>query len=77
MKQLRNGFRLASGRKLYANNSILGISVEEDFVHGDRLVLSEGYDGYFDGEELKFTSEEKAEIADYMIDLWTKFKETI
>lgn len=64
-----------SGRKRDANNGIIGIGADMD--------VSEGYDGGFytgpDGEEWhneedRLTKEDLLELAEYMIDQWTKFK---
>lgn len=57
---------LDSGRKIYANNGILGIDNE--------LRAHEGYDGFIGGPD-KFTAEERREISDYAIALWERFKE--
>lgn len=54
-----------TGKEIYANCGIVGISPSGS--------LSEGYDGGVDVESL--TIEEKIELADYMISLWTKFKQ--
>ena len=50
----------SSGKKVYANHGIIGISPE--------LKISEGYDG--DIEDKDFTCAEKLELADYAIKLW-------
>jgi len=68
---------LSSGKILYVNGGILGMS--ED------LELSQGYDGlveneplgkvfFEDSEAAPLTADERAEIADYMIDLWQKWR---
>lgn len=66
----------SSGRKAYANRGIVGISPE--------LEISEGYDGGIDwpryGEEPGehgLTAADMAELADYMIEQWAKFKATL
>lgn len=63
----------STGTERYANRGIIGLDGE--------LSVSEGYDGGFwevgwkaPGTEL--TRDELAELADYMIALWTKFKKT-
>ena len=65
--EAKNEFTLSTGTNFYAYSGTLGL-------HPD-YGLSYGWDGQV-GELFtkKFTKEEKAEIADYMIDLWTKFK---
>ena len=58
-------FKLSTGKEFYAHGNILGLC-------DDVIAIYNGYDG---GDDLdKFTKEEIAEIADYMIDLWTKVK---
>ncbi len=54
-----------TGRKVYANNGIVGIN--------EQLRISEGYDGGF--EENRLTEEERLELAAYMIDLWGKWRD--
>jgi hypothetical protein len=65
MKPTRRGFELSTGRTFYANQNIVGIDPDLD--------LSEGFDS---GMEISsdWTAEERAELADYMIDLWSRFK---
>lgn len=54
-----------NGRRSYANCGIIGID--------DKGEISYGYDGGFpSGEPL--SQEERVELADYMIEQWTKFK---
>lgn len=65
------GYVLSTGRVFYANLGIIGIN--------PTLEVSEGYDGGFsvDGDwegEDKWTAAERAELADFMIDLWQRFK---
>lgn len=73
----KDGYTFDSGRAAYANCGIIGIQPSLD--------ISDGYDGGFDtkpshneyiyGEEATpFTPAERAELADYMIALWTAFK---
>ena len=72
----------STGREAYANCGFVGIN--------DDLELSYGYDGIFVPYLTKidivqnkdslfakapWTPQERTEIANYMIDLWTKFKE--
>ncbi len=64
----------SSGRTAYANNGIVGLC--------PKLTISEGYDGgipwprseYDDPDEGDLTAADMAELADYMIELWGKFK---
>lgn len=69
MKNLdRDTIILSTGRTMYANCGIIGIDPE--------LNVSQGYDGQlFRFGENSLTPEERREISDYMIDLWTRFGE--
>ena len=77
MRYEADTYVLSSGRMFYANNGILGL--------GPDGRLSEGYDGMMEhedgsvignfGPEFRFTTEERAEIADEMIRRWTAWKE--
>ena len=58
--------KFSSGREEYTNRLIIGISPNEP----DEVFY--GYDGSFDAGGL--TQDERRELADFMIDLWTKFK---
>lgn len=58
---------LASGRTLYAHAGIIGIA--------DNGAFSGGYDQMLDDDDDPLTSEERVELGDYMIALWTRFKE--
>ena len=57
--------RLSTGREIYANCGFLGIS--------ENMELSEGYDGTIDTGDL--STAEKHELANYVIGLWTRWKE--
>lgn len=64
----------STGKIMYANLGIIGLSPELD--------VYQGYDGYFDvhkndwdDDEPVLTKTEKIELADYMIAEWQKFKE--
>ena len=78
-----NGFKLAcSGREFYANCGIIGLRDDDDADNFGR-VFFEGYDGSRritpeswdtdpdDGQD--WTAEEKAELANYMINLWQRW----
>jgi hypothetical protein len=54
-----------SGKEFFASDGIIGIE--------QNLIVSEGYDGKVPYN--KFTQEEREELSNYMIDLWTRFKE--
>ena len=68
-----------SGHKAHATLGIVGIN--------SQLELSEGYDRHIDWPvpewwqkqhpERTLTNEDMRELADHMIGLWTKFKETL
>lgn len=67
-------FKLSSGREIYANQYVLGISPHDCGLFGgydDRLFYCAN-SRMIDTEPL--TTEEKAEIADYMIALWGQWK---
>ena len=53
----------STGRKIYANHLIVGIS--------PNMSISEGYDGELDHEE--FTPEERLELAWLMVRLWVRY----
>ena len=58
-------FKLSTGKEFYAHGNILGLCDDVGSIYT-------GYDG---GEDVKkFTKEEQIEIAEYMIDMWTKVK---
>ena len=57
-----------TGRRLYANAGIIGLS--ED------LVPHEGYDGDLEESEDYLKPKEMIELAEYMIGLWTRYKAT-
>lgn len=56
-----------SGTIYYANKGIIGLD--------HNLQTYEGYDDYLEIESSTFSPEQKLELADYMINLWTKYKE--
>ena len=61
----------SSGKVITANRRLISISPSHE--------IGEGYDGtlsFPEAEELfaAFTKEEKIELANYMISLWTEFK---
>ena len=59
-----NGFRLDSGRAICVDCGILGID--------SNGVLCEGYSGFVENAE-RFTPDERAEIAAYMVNLWIEW----
>jgi hypothetical protein len=64
----RDNYELSTGRTFYANNGLIGLTSVDD----PACRVSEGYDGGVDVE--LWTAAERAELADYMIALWTAFK---
>lgn len=67
MKPGGSGFIFeCSGRDVYANRGIIGINPD--------LETSEGYDGGLPWDE-PLTKAERIELADYMIALWTRYRE--
>lgn len=62
MEYINDEYVLSNGRMFYANCGIVGISSDGKIFNG--------YDG---GIHEEFTKEEKKEICDYMISLWTKW----
>lgn len=81
MEWINGELTFSNGRHFYANGFI-GIHEQYD----GKIEIAEGYDGRIhlenaDGslynendDENVMTQEEKGELADYMISLWTKFK---
>lgn len=55
-----------TGKAVYANGGIIGIS-------GNSLAIYEGHDGGLD----LVTREEKIELADYMLELWKKYRQIV
>jgi hypothetical protein len=68
----KDTYVLSSGREFYANRGILGIAPREGELY-------EGYDGgvYIDEPGEEWTADEKRELADYMIALWSQWKADI
>ena len=59
---------LSSGKRIYAHQGILGIRV------GDNTIYY-GFDGeVWSGGDQCLTPAERAEIADYMIALWQRYR---
>lgn len=81
IQKTSNGFKFSTGRSFYAHGYI-GIMEEAD----QSISIAQGYDGYIDLEdkegepietednESMLTQDEREELSDYMISLWTKFK---
>ncbi len=86
MEEIKDGYRLSTGREFYANNGIVGIAHrtptadEQAIGIHSYMVVYEGFDGEVDIEPREWdsyagwTSAERAELADFMIALWTQFK---
>lgn len=78
MERIVDGYRLSTGREFYANRGIVGLSDSDDEN------VTEGYDGGIDmdasgeGQEWgqsAWSEAERHELADYMIEKWTRWKE--
>ncbi len=75
-------FELSGGRRFNANKSLIGIGPETIGEGNYPPGVCEGYDGtlFYESEEeypqaWRWTSQEKVELADYMIELWKLFRE--
>ena len=64
MKIKGDNLIFSTGKKLYANHGIIGIS--------PKLVISEGYDGGIEEETL--TLGERQELLSYMLDRWIRWE---
>jgi hypothetical protein len=60
-------FTLSTGRRFYANNCIIGLSVGAE----KGLAITEGYDGPVLTDRM--TEREVLEIAEFMVDQWKDF----
>lgn len=73
---------LSTGKKIYAGQGIIGLS-EEMLDKDDPWIFTYGFDGEVfkngiddEGKEVAtLTPQERIELAEYMIGLWTKFLE--
>lgn len=81
MEKTNSGFRLSTGREIRANESILGLSFDNDHnclraTHGfDGSVIEDEQD-FADGAKHRadgFTAAERLEIGQYMVSLWNKW----
>lgn len=63
----------STGKKRYASFGIIGLGIPDD---ESKFWVTTGYDDdmYY---ETSLTTQEKIELADYMIDLWQKFKSDV
>jgi len=70
MKVQGDNVIFSSGRTASANNGIIGIS-EQDLDE-----VYEGYDGMLDPtfDRNLLSKEDKLELADYMVNLWMKYR---
>ena len=75
----------STGKIKYANNGIVGLSGaslitnEWDIFDGYDGILFNGdphYNDYVEKDDDDLTNDELVELADYMVDLWKKFKES-
>lgn len=74
MKIEKDTITFSSGNTAYANCGIIGIN--------DELNIFEGYDGSIDWptsdwKTTKLTADDMRELADYMIVLWQRFKDSL
>ena len=67
MKIDSDDITLSTGKTVYANRGIIGLDPEGDITYG--------YDGDFSSDKL--SKEEKMEIADYQVKLWTSYLRTL
>ena len=68
-------FRLSTGREFYANHHLVSLQRQSDPYGGaDYWEIGEGYDGSVHEDAVEWTSAERRELADYMIALWTQFR---
>jgi hypothetical protein len=67
MQIQNNRIIFLTGKRIYSNNGIIGLS--------PKLEVTEGYDGDIEIEDL--TKEERLELAEYMLKKWTEFRNTI
>lgn len=83
IKKERDKFLLSTGKEIDVAFGIFGLDEPEE---GEDWSISEGYDGTvwtypWDAElvynQYDLTKEEVSEIADYMINLWTRFKKEV
>lgn len=72
MQKIKDGYKLTTGKKIYPNKGILGISECDE-----RFRIYEGYDGFWTTEEdafykdeIELTNVELKEIALYTAELW-------
>jgi len=73
MRKTKDGYQLSSGRKIYANHGIIGLSLFEKNEWGNwDFGLSHGYDGGIDGNG--FSPEELVEISSFMVEQWSHYR---
>ncbi len=82
MERTAKGYRLTSGREVYANRGMIAISRAADGT----FTVGEGYDGMIlgatgeeyveDGDEpTNWTREERLELAEHMVNMWRAYGE--
>lgn len=59
----------STGKKVYTQDGVIGIGVENS-----KFYITEGYNG---GLYPELTTAEKLELADYMIELWQRYKKEL
>ena len=89
MERTEKGYRLSTGRAVYAHRGLIGISVSDQDSDEDShgFEISEGFDGHLDinghydyvsdGVIEAWTEAEKLELADFMIQQWQAFRDKV
>lgn len=65
---------MSTGRKVYANAGFFGINSQLEV--GEGYDSGEDFDAYDSTSEGYWTVAERKELADYMISLWTAFRDS-
>lgn len=73
MKAEPNALVMDDGTRYYAHGSIIGLAEDMQVTYGYDGVLH--FDGYYYDDEPPVKEAHRKEIADYMIALWTKYRE--
>lgn len=75
MKIIGDKVIFSTGTEKYANNGIIGISPLMGITQGYDGGFYQPDDGWTDEHLYDLTKAEQVELAEYMVSLWTKFKE--
>jgi hypothetical protein len=65
---------MSTGRRFYANFGTIGLGDDLEVSHGGDGGIPAWPGGYWSAEQV-MTEAERRELADYMIALWTKFRD--